>query len=70
LAARFPQIAASMQTRKGVKARLTAVVDDNLDRGQGEVGFALDMMQENGIIVAPAANMAQIADGVRLALSP
>jgi hypothetical protein len=68
LAARFPRITASMQTNKGVKAWLTAVVDDDLDRGRDEVKFALGMMQENGIVVAPAANMAQIADGIRLEL--
>ncbi|MCU1270944.1 MAG: hypothetical protein JWN74_2238 [Acidobacteriaceae bacterium] len=70
LAARFPQIAASMQTKKGVKAWLTAVVDDDVDRGLDEVNFALDMMQENGIIVAPAATMPQIADGIRVAVRP
>jgi Protein of unknown function (DUF3037) len=68
LAARFPQIAASIQTRRGVKAWLTAVVDDDLDRDRDEVSFALEMMQENGIIVAPAAKMPQIAEGIRLEL--
>jgi Protein of unknown function (DUF3037) len=70
VAARFSEIVSSMQTKKGVKAWLTAVVDDDLDRGQDEVGFALDMMQENGIVVAPVAKMPQIADGIRLAVRP
>jgi Protein of unknown function (DUF3037) len=70
LAARFPQITASMQTKKGVKAWLTAVVDDDLDRSLDEVNFALDMMQEGGIIVVPVAKMPQIAEEIRIALRP
>jgi hypothetical protein len=68
LAARFPQIAAGMQRKKQVKAWLTAVVDDGTDRGRDEVGFALGMMQESGIVVARAAEMPQVAEGIRLEL--
>jgi hypothetical protein len=68
LAARFPQIAASMQVKRGVKAWLTAIVDDNLGRGRDEVEFTLEMMRENGIVVAPAAEMPQIAEGIRFEL--
>lgn len=69
LAARFPQIAAGMQRRKQVKTWLTAVVDDEVDRTRDEVGFALEMMQESGIVVARVAEMAGIAEAVRLQLS-
>lgn len=68
LAARFPQITAGIQAKRGVNAWLTAIVDDNLDRGREEVGFALEMMQENGIVVARTAGMPQIAEGIRLEL--
>src|SRR5579864_104048 len=68
LAARFPQIGASMQVKRGVKAWLTAIVDDNLDRGRDEVAFTLEMMRENGIVVEPAAEMPRIAQGIRLEL--
>ncbi len=68
LAAKFPRIALNMQTKKGVKAWLTAVVDDDLDRSQDEVNVALDMLQENGIIVARTGEMPRIASGIRLEL--
>jgi hypothetical protein len=67
LAARFPQIAASMQAKNGVKAWLTAVIDDDLPR-RDEVSFAVEMMKESGVVVAPAKTMAQIASGIRLEL--
>lgn len=69
LAARFPQIAAGMQAKKNVKAWLTAVVDDDLDRSRDAVSFALDMMQESGIVVARAAEMPKVAEGIRLDLA-
>jgi len=65
LAARFPQIAASMREKKGVKAWLTAVVDDGLPR-RDDVNFALDMMQECGIVVARTAEMPRVAEAIRL----
>ena len=65
LAARFPQIAAGMLAKRSATAWLTAVVDDELDRGRNEVNFALEMMQENGIVVARAAEMPEIAAGIR-----
>lgn len=67
LAVRFPQIAASMKEKTGVTAWMTAVVDDDLPRSE-EVNFALEMMQESGIVVAPAAKMPEIAEGIRLEL--
>jgi hypothetical protein len=67
LAARFPQIAAGMQDKKGVKAWLTAVVDDDLPR-RDEVQFAIDMMQESGIVVAPESKVPDIAEGIRVEL--
>jgi hypothetical protein len=68
LAARFPQIVAGMQAKRGVKAWLTAIADDDLDRGRDEVAFTLEMMRENGIVVARTAEMPQIAEGIRLEL--
>jgi DUF3037 family protein len=68
LAARFPQIAKGMQEKKKVKAWLTTVVDDDLDRSRDEVGFTLGMMEENGIQVARIAEMPGVADTIRLEL--
>ncbi|HEY4053535.1 MAG TPA: DUF3037 domain-containing protein [Terriglobales bacterium] len=68
LAAEFAQVAAGMQAKKKVKAWLTAIVDDDLDRSRRDVGFALEMMQQNGIVVVPVAEMPWIAEGIRLEL--
>jgi hypothetical protein len=67
LAARFPQIAASMKDKKGMTAWMTAIVDDDLPHGN-EVNFAMEMMQDSGIVVAPAAKMPEIAEGIRVEL--
>jgi len=67
LAARFPQISAGMKEKRGVSAWMTAVVDDDLPR-RDEVNFALEMMQESGIAVAPAAKMTEMAEGIRVEL--
>ena len=68
LALQFPHIAAGVLAKRGLKAWLTAVVDDELDRGRDDVNFALEMMQESGIVVVPAAEMPRIADGIRIEL--
>lgn len=68
LAYAFPQIAAGVQAKRGLKSWLTAVVDDELDRDHGEVNLVLNMMQDSGIVVAPAAEMPQIAEGIRAEL--
>ena len=64
LAARFPQIASNMREKKGLQAWLTAVVDDDLPK-RDEVTFAVEMMKESGIVIAPAAKMPEIAEGIR-----
>jgi Protein of unknown function (DUF3037) len=66
LAERFPKIASGLQAKKNVKAWLTAVVDDDLDRSREEVKFALKRMQENGMVVVPAQKMQEVAQGIRL----
>lgn len=67
LAARFPKIAAGVQEKRNAKAWLNAVVDDDLPR-RDEVNFVLDMMRESGIVIARAAEMPRIAEGIRLEL--
>lgn len=68
LALQFPQVAAGVLAKRGLKAWLTAVVDDDLDRDRDEVKFALGMMKESGIVVAHAAEVPQIAEGIRAEL--
>jgi len=68
LAARFPAIVSGIKNKDGTEARLTAIVDDDLDRKRQEVGFALSMMQENQIQVHPVTEMPAIAERARLEL--
>jgi hypothetical protein len=65
LAARFPGIAKAIYEVHKAQAKLTVVVDDDLDRGVEEIGFAIGMMEENRIRVAAAGEMAEIAAEVR-----
>jgi hypothetical protein len=67
LAGRFPKFSSSMNQKKGAKAWLTAVIDDDLPP-RDELNVALEMMRENGMMVARAAEMPRIADSIRLEL--
>jgi hypothetical protein len=64
LAARYPRIAPVMSKVAGLPV-LTAVIDDDLDRGQESVQFALSMMEDEKIRIAVAAQMPMIAEVVR-----
>ncbi len=44
---------------------LTAVIDDDLDRGSESVQFALSMMEDEKIRIAVAAEMPMIAEVAR-----
>jgi len=65
LAARYPKIAPVMAKVTGATPGLTAVIDDDLDRGQDAVQFALSMMEEERIRIAVAAEMPMIAEVAR-----
>jgi hypothetical protein len=65
LAARYPRIVPVMSKVVGAVPVLTAVIDDDLDRGRDEVQFALGMMEEEKIRVAVAAEMPMIAEVAR-----
>ena len=65
LAARYSKIAPVMSKVAGAAPVLTAVVDDDLDRGRDEVQFALSMMEEEKIRIAVAAEMPIIAEVAR-----
>lgn len=64
LAARYPKIATVME-KVVAPPTLTAVIDEDLDRGRSEVGFALEMMEESRIRVAFVTEMAGIAETAR-----
>ncbi len=65
LAARYPKIAPVMAKVSGATPGLTAVIDDDLDRGAEAVQFALSMMEEERIRIAVAAEMPLIAEVAR-----
>jgi hypothetical protein len=66
LAARYPKIAPvmSVKTNEAVPI-LTAVIDDDLDRKQDAVQFAVSTMEEEKIRIAVAAEMPVIAEMAR-----
>jgi hypothetical protein len=65
LAARYPRIAPVMAKVAGAAPMLTAVIDDDLDRRQDSVQFALSIMEDEKIRIAVAAEMPMIAEVVR-----
>jgi hypothetical protein len=65
LAARYPKIAPVMAKVADAAPSLTAVIDDDVDRGQERVRFALSMMEEEGIRIALTAEMPEIAEVAR-----
>jgi len=69
LAARYPAIAKGILEKKHESPFLTAVVDDRLDRANEQVQFALEMMKEAEIKIAPVAEMPQVAEQMRVDLS-
>jgi hypothetical protein len=68
LAARYPKIMPTMAQITGAAPMLTAVVEDELDRGKSEIGFALEMMEEGRIRVARSGEMAEIAEIAKVEL--
>jgi len=65
LAARYPRIAPVMSAKLEAAPVLTAVIDDDLDRGHESVQFALSAMQDEKIQIAVAAEMPMIAEVAR-----
>jgi hypothetical protein len=69
LAARYPRIVPVMSKMTDAVPVLTAVIDDDLDRGQESVQFALGMMEDEKIRIAVAAEMPIIAEVARRELT-
>jgi hypothetical protein len=65
LAARYPRILPVMEKVTGAGVGLTAVVDDDLNRNEDAIQFALGMMEEERIRIAVAAEMPLIAEVAR-----
>jgi Protein of unknown function (DUF3037) len=64
----FPAMAREVEAAHGAQVKLTAVVEDGLDRRQAEIGFVLGLMEENQIRVAAVGEMPRIAAEVRVEL--
>ncbi len=65
LAARYPRITPAMLKVTQAVPVLTAVIDDDLDRGNESVQFALSMMEDEKIRIAAAVEMPTIAEEAR-----
>src|ERR1700733_9908577 len=61
LASRYPKIASSIAQMTNARPLLTAVIDDDLNRGSSEVQFALGEMEEAQIRLTAVADMPEIA---------
>lgn len=61
LAFSFPALAKGITAHGGKQAQLTAIVDDDLDRGEELVDFALETLERQTIRVAQLAEMAALA---------
>ena len=68
VATRFEDIARGIEASTKAKAGLTAVVDDDFDRNNMEIGFALGLMQEKGLRVVPVAEIPRVAQEIRVEL--
>lgn len=68
LAFSYPQIAAGIAREEKASASLTAVVEDNLDRSDEAILFALATLEQSQIAVAAVAAMPGIAEQVRVEL--
>lgn len=68
LAFTFPQLREGIAQVEGAKAELTAVVEDDLDRNDDAVDFALITLARNEIAVAQMRELPRIAERARVEL--
>jgi Protein of unknown function (DUF3037) len=61
LAFTFPQLAEGISRKRGKQSHLTAVVEDDLQRDEDQIGFALDTLERQSIAVATLSQMPAIA---------
>lgn len=66
LAFSYPQIKDGIARVENAKTSLTAIVEDNLDRGDEAIGFALATFEKTNILVATASELPQIAEQARV----
>jgi hypothetical protein len=68
LAFSYQDFAAGFKTGEGAEPNLFAVVEDDLDRSDAQIGFALSTFDRYGIDVATLSQMPDIAERARLEL--
>jgi hypothetical protein len=68
LAYSFPQLRAGIERIEQAQAELTAIVEDDLDRDDEGIGFALATLKAQDIEVASLADMPRIAERARVEL--
>jgi len=66
LAFSYPQIREGIARLENAKTSLTAVVEDDLDRGDDAIGFALETFENTSILVATTSELPQIAQRARM----
>ncbi len=65
LAFSFPQIEAGILKAERAKGALTAIVEDDLDRGDDAVAFALATLEQGRIAIAATAELPHLAGDIR-----
>jgi hypothetical protein len=65
LAYSYPQVREGIAKAEKAEAKLTAIVEDDLDRSQEPVAFALDILAASNIAIATTAHIGGIADTAR-----
>ncbi len=65
LAFSYPQVREGMARVEHVQTELTAIVEDDLDRGDEAVAFALEVLQRSQIAVAGTGELARLAEVAR-----
>lgn len=69
LAYSYPQMQEGMRRKLQAEAELTAIIEDDVDRGEAEVGFGIAALERSQIIVAPASTLPRLAERARQELN-
>jgi len=65
LAFSYPRLAAGLARMEKAEARLTAVIENNLDRKSGPIAFAYEAFEESRIAVATLSEVPRLAEIAR-----
>jgi hypothetical protein len=68
LAFTYPALSEGVLRLESAKTDLTTIVEDDLNRDDDEIDFALHTLQQNSIKIATLSQMAQLAERARVEL--